>query len=168
MDDDFVRSCRVGNTKRARELLADPSVDPGACENVALCAAAFSGHTKIVRALLADARVDPSARDDYAVRFAALGGHTEVLRALLADHRVNGRAAVGYAGWSDLLLLAQHERFGIEARRDLYTNYPSLVWQYDTAIAGGLTMAWVAQQQRSWESLAEPVAKRLKAGFICE
>lgn len=170
MQYEFVRCCRVGNAKRARELLADARIDPGAFENVALCTTAFSGHPEIARMLLADARVDPSARNNYAVRFAALGEHTEVLRMLLADQRVGGHCAIGYARGADIVrLLATDHRAGIEQHRDFYAlHHPLLVNLYDAALARGLTMAWIAKQCRPWESLVEPVAKRLKAGFICE
>jgi hypothetical protein len=192
MQDEFVRCCRAGDAKRARELLADVRIDPGAFGNVAFCAAAFTGRAEIVRMLLADVRVDPSAHHNYAVRFAALGEHTEVLRMLLADQRVSGHCAIGYARGADVVrLLATDHRAGIEHHHDFYAlHHPALVNLYDAAIARGLTMAWVARGIRfrdvsqplaaantsidarnvsglpAWESLVEPVAKRLKAGFI--
>jgi hypothetical protein len=96
-------------------------------------------------------------------------GHAGVVRVLLADRRVDGLGAIQCASKLCAHLFAEDVRFGIEQHRELYEkHHPELVQQYDAALARGLTMAWVAKQHRPWESLVEPMAKRLKAGFICE
>lgn len=160
---------KYGQAGVARVLLADSRVDPAALNNFAVRWAACEGWAGVVRVLLADPRVDPSTVNNEAARMSARRGFAEVLRLLLADDRVNALSAIEDADRECARLLAADERFGIVQHRALYVKHHFvLVRQYDRVIDQAYTMAWVAKQHRTWESLVEPVAKRLKAGFICE
>jgi hypothetical protein len=154
-----------GHANIVRVLLADTRVDPCAVHNNALCEAICCGHAEVVRVLLADARIDPSLDDSLPIRWAALYNRVELMRLLLTYPRVSALGAIQHISMESARFLAADERFGVEQNRALYMDHhPSIVQQYDNAIAQGLTMAFVAKQQRSWESIVEPVAKRLKAG----
>jgi hypothetical protein len=162
-------AARYGNASVVQVLLADPRVDPTTFRNSAFLRATTEGHVEVVRVLLADSRIDPSSENNAAVRVAAREGYTEIIRLLLADNRVNALGAIEVATRDSARLLAEDERFGIEQQRDLYVyNHPALVKQFDFITAQGYATAFVAKQQNTWVDVVEPVAKRLKAGFICE
>jgi hypothetical protein len=179
MQDEFVRCCYAGDAKRVRELLADARIDPTAQSNIALRWAAYNEHADVMRVLLADPRVSPSAEQNSAIYSAVTYNGIDAFQLLRADTRVDDLEVIMYAsGWC-ARLLACDSRFGIGQHRQVYEKYhPTLVAQYDAALARGLTMAWVARGIRAsydarnvsglpaWESLVEPVAKRLKAGFV--
>lgn len=150
-----------------RALIADGRVDPSAGNNVYIRDAVFSGNTELARVLLTDSRVDPCVYNNYCFRVAIRRDHADILQALLAHPCVNTVPPLDCLFDGCARVLVEDERFGIEQERDLYEKHqPKLVAQYDAALARGLTMAWVASQLPPWESLVEPVAKRLKAGFI--
>jgi hypothetical protein len=162
-----------------RMLIADGRADPSSGNNVYIRDAVFNGNAEVARVLLADSRVDPCVYNNWCIRVAIQGDHADILRALLAHPCVNTVLPLDCLFDGCARVLVEDERFGIEQHRDLYEEHqPKMVAQYDAALARGLTMAWVARGIRasydarnvsglpSWESLVEPVAKRLKAGFI--
>lgn len=160
-------TARSGKANVMQVLLADPRVDPCAGKSWAVRAAASCGHWETVKVLLNDSRADPSARGNSAILWAAEHGHHAVVEILLKDRRVNGKGAIKCSSGECMVILAVDERFGISMCRSKYTKYhPVFVEMHDRAIAQGYTMAFVAKQLPSWESLAEPVAKRLKAGAL--
>jgi hypothetical protein len=169
MQEEFEEAYHRGNAGRVRELIKDDRVDPCVYENGPILYAAYNGFTEVVRVLLDDPRVNPTTTGNQALRSASREGHVEVMRMLLSDPRVDAYDAIACAWGEGACMLAEDDRFGIEQYRDLYMKRHSfLVHLYDSALARGLTMAWVAKQLPPWESLVEPVAKRLQAGFICE
>lgn len=169
MQEEFFLSCANGFTEQVRDLLANPRVDPKAQSNVALRWAVYNEHADVMRVLLADPRVRPSAKENNAIYSAVTYEGISAFQLLLADTRVDDLEMIVYARGECARLLACHRHFGIRQHRHVYEKYhPTLVNLYDAALARGLTMAWVAKQLPPWESLVEPVAKRLKAGFICE
>ncbi len=181
MQQGFLEACNRGDAEHVRKLLDDPSVDPSIYDSGMLRVAVYYGYAEVVRVLLADPRVNPAALGNHALCTAMIHGNVAVIRLLLADSRVDAYDAIKHAWGDGLRFIAEDERFGVEHYRELYVNHHSfIVHIYDAAIARGLTMAWVARGIRAsydarnvsglppWESLEEPVAKRLKAGFICE
>jgi hypothetical protein len=156
-----------GSANVVQVLLADPRVDPCVNDSWVIRAAASCGYLEIVRMLLNDSRADPSINFDAAIVWATDAEYPAVVKLLLEDRRVNGKRAIKYARGECLAILAANDRFGIPMCRTAYAKYhPVLVELYDRAIAQGYTMAFVAKQLPSWESLAEPLAKRLKAGAL--
>lgn len=92
LDHPLAIACRKGVGQWCARLLADARVDPSACGNEAIAAAAGEGHTAIVKLLLADPRVDPQA----ALVPAAAKGCGSIVRRVLLEH-FEGSAAVSAA-----------------------------------------------------------------------
>jgi Ankyrin repeats (3 copies) len=88
-------ACRNGLFDIVRMLLADPRVDPSACNAIAW--ASENGNAATVKLLLANPRVDPSASNQEAIRWASGRGHTEIIRMLLADPRIDPSVDNQYA-----------------------------------------------------------------------
>lgn len=162
-------------------LLNDPRVDPTAYGNDPLVQAAKEGNAETVKILLGDPRVDPSMPNNYPITIAAIRGRSEVVRLLLADDRVDADTAIRNAASGAVPVLAADSRFGIESYRHVYTKHHyQFVRDFDLAVAAGYAVAFCAKYARTsaaeggggsakrtaWGDVAEPLAKRLKAGVL--
>lgn len=147
-------------------LLADPRVNPGDRVGFIVHTAIRLEDSLIALLLLADPRVDPTQDDNGALFWAAYYDVPDIVQVLLDDSRVNAAGTISSACGRSLRLLATHEHWGIRNHREIYNErHRSLVIEYDVIISQCYAMGFVAKQQRTWESLVEPLVDRLKASF---
>jgi hypothetical protein len=95
--EDFIWSCKYGQTKSVLKLLKYQSVDLFANDNEAIKAAwNMDDDIEVVKALLKDERIDPSANENHALEQACMGMSTEIVKLLLEDKRVNPNDSLAF------------------------------------------------------------------------
>jgi hypothetical protein len=94
-------------------LLADPRIDPSACDNRAIVCAAARGYAEIMALLLADPRTDPAVLD--LPRFADFCARPPVAAALAARRRWSALRAA----WAGAVAAAAHAHARADADASL-------------------------------------------------
>ncbi|KAJ3089709.1 hypothetical protein HK100_007671 [Physocladia obscura] len=74
---------------KLKTLLADPRINPGACDNEAFINAVKHNGAQIIKILLQDSRINPAARNSEALISAVWNSDQEVINMLLSDQRIN-------------------------------------------------------------------------------
>ena len=99
-------------------LLTDPTVDPGAENNMAVQLASQAGHTEVVSMLLTHPKADPCTDDNNALLWVLENGQADVVSVLLANSRVD-------PGARTTILYAVHQK--MITQRWFRTCWPTLV-----------------------------------------